>query len=131
MQIYEVTPHNDKRGVNLVSMCCHLLYAREIIRDFVTIWTTIDPISNLALRAVLTAAMHRTERFAKHIAKYRKQDCHPECSTQTSTRATSQRVEAQYAGLHPRKGGQIDRHLCFATVSQRLVRSEMEPVTTR
>jgi len=27
-----------------------------------TIWTTIDPISNLALFAGLTAAMHRTER---------------------------------------------------------------------
>jgi multiple antibiotic resistance protein len=34
----------------------------KIIRDFMTIWTTIDPISNLALFAGLTAAMHRTER---------------------------------------------------------------------
>jgi multiple antibiotic resistance protein len=31
----------------------------KIIRDFMTIWTTIDPISNLALFAGLTAAMHR------------------------------------------------------------------------
>jgi multiple antibiotic resistance protein len=34
----------------------------KIIRDFMTIWTTIDPISNLALFAGLTAAMPRTER---------------------------------------------------------------------
>ena len=34
----------------------------KIIRDFMTIWTTIDPISNLALFAGLTAAMHRAER---------------------------------------------------------------------
>ena len=34
----------------------------KIIRDFMTIWTTIDPISNLALFAGLTAAMHRSER---------------------------------------------------------------------
>lgn len=34
----------------------------KIIRDFMTIWTTIDPISNLALFAGLTAAMHRGER---------------------------------------------------------------------
>jgi multiple antibiotic resistance protein len=34
----------------------------KIIRDFMTIWTRIDPISNLALFAGLTAAMHRTER---------------------------------------------------------------------
>src|SRR5882724_3169857 len=34
----------------------------KIIRDFMTIWTTIDPISNLALFAGLTAAMTRTER---------------------------------------------------------------------
>ena len=34
----------------------------KIVRDFMTIWTTIDPISNLALFAGLTAAMHRTER---------------------------------------------------------------------
>jgi membrane protein, MarC family len=34
----------------------------KIIRDFVTIWTTVDPISNLALFAGLTAAMHRAER---------------------------------------------------------------------
>jgi multiple antibiotic resistance protein len=34
----------------------------KIIRDFMTIWTTIDPISNLALFAGLTSAMHRRER---------------------------------------------------------------------
>ena len=34
----------------------------KIIRDFMTMWTTIDPISNLALFAGLTAAMHRAER---------------------------------------------------------------------
>jgi multiple antibiotic resistance protein len=34
----------------------------KIIRDFMTLWTTIDPISNLALFAGLTAAMHRGER---------------------------------------------------------------------
>jgi len=34
----------------------------KIIRDFMTIWTTIDPISNLALLAGLTAAMRRSER---------------------------------------------------------------------
>ena len=34
----------------------------KIIGDFVTIWTTIDPISNLASFAGLTAAMPRTER---------------------------------------------------------------------
>jgi hypothetical protein len=34
----------------------------KIIRDFMTIWTTVDPISNLALFAGLTAAMHRSER---------------------------------------------------------------------
>jgi multiple antibiotic resistance protein len=34
----------------------------KIIRDFMTIWTTVDPISNLALFAGLTAAMSRTER---------------------------------------------------------------------
>jgi multiple antibiotic resistance protein len=34
----------------------------KIIRDFMTIWTTIDPISNLALLAGLTAAMNRGER---------------------------------------------------------------------
>src|SRR5262245_12445480 len=34
----------------------------KIIRDFMTIWTTIDPISNLALFAGLTAAMNRSER---------------------------------------------------------------------
>ena len=27
-----------------------------------TIWTTVDPITNLALFATLTAGMHRTER---------------------------------------------------------------------
>jgi multiple antibiotic resistance protein len=34
----------------------------KIIRDFMTIWTTVDPITNLALFASLTAAMHRKER---------------------------------------------------------------------
>ena len=34
----------------------------KIIRDFMTIWTTVDPITNLALFAGLTAAMHRSER---------------------------------------------------------------------
>lgn len=34
----------------------------KVIRDFMTLWTTIDPISNLALFAGLTAAMHRSER---------------------------------------------------------------------
>jgi small neutral amino acid transporter SnatA (MarC family) len=34
----------------------------KIIRDFMTIWTTVGPISNLALFAGLTAAMHRSER---------------------------------------------------------------------
>jgi multiple antibiotic resistance protein len=34
----------------------------NIIRDFMTIWTTIDPITNLALFASLTAGMHRRER---------------------------------------------------------------------
>jgi multiple antibiotic resistance protein len=34
----------------------------KIIRDFMTIWTTIDPITNLALFASLTAGMHRSER---------------------------------------------------------------------
>jgi len=34
----------------------------KIIRDFMTIWTTVDPISNLALFAGLTATMHRKER---------------------------------------------------------------------
>jgi multiple antibiotic resistance protein len=34
----------------------------KIIRDFMTIWTTIDPISNLALFAGLTAGRHRIER---------------------------------------------------------------------
>jgi multiple antibiotic resistance protein len=34
----------------------------KIIRDFMTIWTTVDPITNLALFASLTAGMHRSER---------------------------------------------------------------------
>jgi multiple antibiotic resistance protein len=34
----------------------------KIIRDFMTIWTTVDPITNLALFPGLTAAMHRSER---------------------------------------------------------------------
>jgi multiple antibiotic resistance protein len=34
----------------------------KIVRDFMTIWTTVDPITNLALFASLTAAMHRSER---------------------------------------------------------------------
>jgi multiple antibiotic resistance protein len=34
----------------------------KIIRDFMTIWTTVDPITNLALFAGLTAAMNRSER---------------------------------------------------------------------
>jgi multiple antibiotic resistance protein len=34
----------------------------KIIRDFMTIWTTVDPITNLALFAGLTAAMNRRER---------------------------------------------------------------------
>jgi multiple antibiotic resistance protein len=34
----------------------------KIVRDFMTIWTTVDPITNLALFAGLTAAMHRSER---------------------------------------------------------------------
>src|SRR5262245_64918350 len=34
----------------------------KIIRDFMTICTTFDPITNLALFASLTAAMHRSER---------------------------------------------------------------------
>ncbi len=34
----------------------------KIIRDFMTIWTTVDPITNLALFAGLTVAMHRSER---------------------------------------------------------------------
>jgi multiple antibiotic resistance protein len=34
----------------------------KIIRDFMTIWTTVDPITNLALFASLTAAMHCSER---------------------------------------------------------------------
>ena len=34
----------------------------KIIRDFMTIWTTVDPITNLALFASLTAAMNRSER---------------------------------------------------------------------
>jgi multiple antibiotic resistance protein len=37
------------------------LYAR-IIRDFVTIWTTVDPISNVALFAGLTASFTASER---------------------------------------------------------------------
>jgi small neutral amino acid transporter SnatA (MarC family) len=31
-------------------------------KKFVTIWTAVDPISNLALFAGLTAAMHRKKR---------------------------------------------------------------------
>src|SRR5262250_3374937 len=34
----------------------------KIIRDFMTIWTTVDPITNLALFASLTSGMHRSER---------------------------------------------------------------------
>jgi multiple antibiotic resistance protein len=34
----------------------------KIICDFMTIWTTVDPITNLALFAILTAGMHRSER---------------------------------------------------------------------
>jgi len=34
----------------------------KIIRDFMTIWTTVDPITNLALFASLTVAMPRSER---------------------------------------------------------------------
>jgi len=34
----------------------------KIIRDFMTIWTTVDPITNLALFASLTTGMHRSER---------------------------------------------------------------------
>src|SRR5215472_5129175 len=34
----------------------------KIISDLMTLWTTIDPVSNLALFASLTAAMHRRER---------------------------------------------------------------------
>ena len=34
----------------------------KIIRDFMTIWTTVDPIMNLALFASLTGGMHRSER---------------------------------------------------------------------
>jgi multiple antibiotic resistance protein len=37
------------------------LYAK-IIKDFVTIWTTVDPISNVALFAGLTAALTPSER---------------------------------------------------------------------
>jgi multiple antibiotic resistance protein len=37
------------------------LYAK-IIRDFVTIWTTVDPISNVALFAGLTASFTPSER---------------------------------------------------------------------
>jgi len=93
----------------------------EIIRDVVTIFITIDPISNLALCAVLTAAVHRAERFARMLQS--NQDYHPECSRHTSTRVISQWVGAQYGGLHPRTGWQTDCHLCFATVSRRLLRS--------
>jgi multiple antibiotic resistance protein len=34
----------------------------KISKDFATIWTTVDPISNVALFAGLTAALTRTER---------------------------------------------------------------------
>jgi multiple antibiotic resistance protein len=34
----------------------------KIIRDFVTIWTTVDPISNVALFAGLTASLTASER---------------------------------------------------------------------
>ena len=39
-------------------------------------------------------------------------------------------VRAQYAGCILGQGAQIDWHLCFATVTRRLVQSEIEPVTT-
>ena len=38
------------------------LTLEKIIRDFMTIWTTVDPITNLSLFASLTAAMRRSER---------------------------------------------------------------------
>jgi multiple antibiotic resistance protein len=34
----------------------------KISKDFATLWTTIDPIGNVALFAGLTAALTRTER---------------------------------------------------------------------
>src|ERR1044071_3910903 len=53
----------NHRGSDLVFRCVAIQFMMEkIIRDFMTIWTTIDPISNLALFASLTAAMHRSEQ---------------------------------------------------------------------
>ena len=34
----------------------------KICKDFATIWTTIDPIGNVAIFAGLTASLTRTER---------------------------------------------------------------------
>jgi multiple antibiotic resistance protein len=34
----------------------------KISKDFATIWTTIDPIGNVALFAALTASLSRAER---------------------------------------------------------------------
>ena len=34
----------------------------KISKDFATIWTTIDPIGNVALFAALTASLTRAER---------------------------------------------------------------------
>ena len=34
----------------------------KISKDFATIWTTIDPIGNVAIFAGVTAALSRTER---------------------------------------------------------------------
>src|SRR5215475_5409450 len=43
-------------------MRCYRFMLEKIIRDFMTIWTAVDPITNLALFASLTAGMHRSER---------------------------------------------------------------------
>jgi small neutral amino acid transporter SnatA (MarC family) len=41
----------------------------KISKDFATLWTTIDPIGNVALFAGLTAALTRTERHREGAAR--------------------------------------------------------------
>ena len=39
----------------------------KISKDFATIWTTIDPIENVAIFAGLTASLTRAERHRIHV----------------------------------------------------------------
>jgi small neutral amino acid transporter SnatA (MarC family) len=49
----------------------------KIFKDFATIWTTIDPIGNVAIFAGVTASLTAAERHRTALARCDLRHCHP------------------------------------------------------